>query len=118
MQADLHGRTAIVTGGSRGIGRAAAIALARAGATVFTGDVHPREANAEDFAALGIREHTCDVRNEAEVRSLVERAVDETGGLHIVVSNAGINMAGQLPDITATDWDACLDTNLKGAYLV
>ena len=118
MQVDLTGRTAIVTGGSRGIGRAAALALARAGAAVFTGDVHPREENAEDFAALGIREQTCDVRSEAEVRTLVERAVADTGGLHILVSNAGINMAGPLPDVSAADWDACLDTNLKGAFLV
>jgi NAD(P)-dependent dehydrogenase (short-subunit alcohol dehydrogenase family) len=118
MQTDLPGRTAIVTGGSRGIGRAAAIALARAGATVLTGDVHPREENAEDFAALGIREQTCDVRSEADVRTLIQRAVDDTGGLHILVSNAGINMAGQLPDVSAADWDACLDTNLKGAFLV
>jgi NAD(P)-dependent dehydrogenase (short-subunit alcohol dehydrogenase family) len=118
MQVDLAGRTAIVTGGSRGIGRAAAIALAKSGATVFTGDVHPREENAEDFAALGICEHTCDVRSEAEVRTLVERAVADTGGLQILVSNAGINMAGQLPEVSAADWDACLDTNLKGAFLV
>lgn len=118
MQVDLTGRTAIVTGGSRGIGRAAAIALARAGARVFTGDVHPREENGEDYAVLGIREHTCDVRSEADVRTLVERAIAGTGGLHIVVSNAGINMPGQVPDVSAADWDACLDTNLKGAFLV
>jgi NAD(P)-dependent dehydrogenase (short-subunit alcohol dehydrogenase family) len=118
MQVDLTGRTAIVTGGSRGIGRAAALALARAGAAVFTGDLHPREENAEDFAALGIREHTCDVRSEPHVRTLVQRAVDDTSGLHILVSNAGINMAGQLPDVSAADWDACLDTNLKGAFLL
>jgi NAD(P)-dependent dehydrogenase (short-subunit alcohol dehydrogenase family) len=115
---DLAGRTAIITGGSRGIGRATALLLAGAGAAVFTGDLQPGEAKAEDFAAVGIREHTCDVRDESQVRALVERAVEETGGLHIVVSNAGINMAGQVPDLSAADWDACLDTNLKGAFFV
>ena len=118
MSGDLSGRTAIVTGGSHGIGRATAIALAKAGAQVFTGDLHPREDNAESFAALGIHEHTCDVRDEAQVRSLVDRAVEETGGLHVVVSNAGINLAGLLPEVSSSDWDACLDTNLKGAFLV
>jgi NAD(P)-dependent dehydrogenase (short-subunit alcohol dehydrogenase family) len=117
MHCDLNGRTAVVTGGSRGIGRAAALALARCGAKVFTGDVHPRETNAEDFAAVGIQELTCDVREEDQVRKLIERAVDATGGLHILVSNAGINMAGQLPDVSAADWDVCLDINLKGAFL-
>jgi 3-oxoacyl-[acyl-carrier protein] reductase len=117
MHNDLSGRTAVVTGGSSGIGRAAAIALARCGAKVFTGDVHPREANAEDFAAVGIHELTCDVRDAEQVRTLIERAVDATGGLHILVSNAGINMAGQLPDVSEADWDACLDVNLKGAFL-
>lgn len=117
MQFDFSGRTAVVTGGSSGIGRAAALALAQAGAQVFTGDVQPRESNAEDFAAVGIRELTCDVRKEEQVRTLIERAVDATGGLHILVSNAGINMAGQLPDVSEVDWDACLDINLKGAFL-
>lgn len=118
MPIDLSGRTAIVTGGSSGIGKAAAMALARCGARVFVGDLAPREEQAEDFAALGIRQWTCDVREEAQVRNLVERAVAESGTLNTVVSNAGINMAGMLPDVSTADWDACLDTNLRGAFLV
>lgn len=118
MQFDLSGRSAIVTGGSSGIGRAAAMALARCGARVFVGDLEPRDENSEDFAALGIVQWTCDVRDEVQVRKLVERSVAESGSLNIVVSNAGINLAGQLPDLSSADWDACLDTNLKGAFLL
>lgn len=118
MQTDLTGRTAIVTGGSRGIGRAAAIALAQAGARVFTGDLHPREENGELFGSLGITELTCDVRREADVRQLVERAVQASGRLQIVVSNAGINMAGQAPELSVKDWDDCFDTNLRAAFLL
>lgn len=118
MQIDLTGRTAVITGGSRGIGRAAAIALAKAGARVFTGDLHPRDENGELFGSLGITELTCDVRQELEVRQLVERAVNSTGRLNILVSNAGINMAGQIPDLAVKDWDDCFDTNLRAAFLL
>ncbi len=118
MQSDLTGRTAVITGGSRGIGRAAAIVLAQAGARVFTGDLHPRDENGELFGSLGITELTCDVRRESDVRQLVERAVQATGGLHILVNNAGINMAGQVPDLAAKDWDDCFDTNLRAAFLL
>ncbi len=118
MLFDLTGRTAIVTGGASGIGRATAIALASAGAKVFVGDLHPRDENSTSFAPLGIHEQTCDVRQESDIRALVERAVQAEGGLHIVVSNAGINMTGQVPDLTSADWDECFDTNLKAAFLV
>ncbi len=113
----LAGRTAVVTGGSRGIGRATALELARAGARVFTGDLQPSDDNAEEFATLGICELTCDVRQASQVRDLIERAVDETGSLNILVSNAGINMPGLVPDVREADWDACIDTNLKGSFL-
>ncbi len=114
---DLTARTAVITGGSHGIGRATALLLARRGAKVFCGDVQLRGENAEPFSQLGIVERPCDVRDEAQVAALVHEAASATGGLHILVSNAGINLAGQLPDVSETDWDACLDTNLKGAFL-
>jgi NAD(P)-dependent dehydrogenase (short-subunit alcohol dehydrogenase family) len=117
MPIDLTGRTAIITGGSHGIGRAAAIALATAGARVFTGDIRPREENGERFTSLGITELVCDVREESSVRRLVEHAVATTGGLQILVSNAGINMAGQIPELTVSDWDNCFATNLRAAFL-
>jgi NAD(P)-dependent dehydrogenase (short-subunit alcohol dehydrogenase family) len=116
MDVDLTGRVAVVTGGSSGIGRATAILLARHGARVFTGDLRPQPQNAPQFAELGIVELACDVRSETQVRALVERAVRDGGALHMLVSNAGIDLEKQLPDVSEAEWDACLDTNLKGAF--
>jgi NAD(P)-dependent dehydrogenase (short-subunit alcohol dehydrogenase family) len=113
---DLTGRVAVVTGGSSGIGRATALLLARHGARVFTGDLRARPENAQPFAELGITELICDVRREDQVRHLIERAAREAG-LHILVSNAGIDLEAQVPEVSEEQWDACLDTNLKGAFL-
>jgi NAD(P)-dependent dehydrogenase (short-subunit alcohol dehydrogenase family) len=115
---DLNNRVAVVTGGSSGIGRATAKLLARHGARVFTGDFKPRPENAESFAELGITELVCDVRSEAQVHALVERAVADRGALHIVVSNAGIDLEVQVPEVSEAQWDACLNTNLKGSFFV
>ena len=117
MAQDLNGRVAIVTGGSSGIGRATAILLARHGAKVFTGDLRPQPENGQPFADLGITQLACDVRSEAQVRALVDRAVREGGGLRILVSNAGIDLEKQVPQVSEAEWDACLDTNLKGSFL-
>ncbi len=116
MAVDLSGRIAVVTAGSSGIGRAAAVALARAGATVVTGDLRPRSENGPLFDQLGIRQRTCDVRREEQVRALIDEAAGSEGRLHILVSNAGIDLVKQVPEVTEAEWDACLDTNLKGAF--
>ena len=115
---DLKQRVAVVTGGSSGIGRATAELLARHGARVFAADLRPRSGNSVLFAELGITELVCDVRSESQVRAVIERAVGDGGGLQILVSNAGINLEKQLPDVSEAEWDACLDTNLKGSFLV
>ncbi len=115
MTVDLTGRVAVVTGGSSGIGRATALMLARHGARVFTGDLRARSENAL-FAELGITQLVCDVRSEDQVCNLIERAARDAG-LHILVSNAGIDLEAQLPEVSEAQWDACLDTNLKGAFL-
>lgn len=114
--ANLQGRTAIVTGGASGIGRATALLLAQHGAQVFVGDFRPLAENAEPFARLGIVQTQCDVRAAADVDLLVEAAT-ATGGVDILVNNAGIGMVKQIPDVTEEEWDACLDTNLKAAFL-
>jgi NAD(P)-dependent dehydrogenase (short-subunit alcohol dehydrogenase family) len=116
--ADLTKRTAVITGGSSGIGRATALALARAGARVFVGDYSPREENQAAFGELGITELACDVRLETDVSSLVDAAVVATDRLDIVVHSAGVVLVKQIPDVTEEEWDACMDTNLKGAYLL
>ncbi|HUY89246.1 MAG TPA: SDR family oxidoreductase [Pirellulales bacterium] len=114
---DLGGRTAIVTGGANGIGRATALLLAGHGARVFVGDYRPLEENAAVFARLGIVQTACDVRAAAEVDRLVEAAAAASGGIDILVNNAGIGLVKQIPDVAESEWDACLDTNLKAAFL-
>lgn len=114
---DLSRGVAVVTGGASGIGRATALLLARHGAKVWVGDFQPRQQNSADFEALGIAQLACDVRVEAEVVRLVDAAAEGAGRLDILVNSAGIGMVKQIPHVTEAEWDACLDTNLKGAFL-
>jgi NAD(P)-dependent dehydrogenase (short-subunit alcohol dehydrogenase family) len=118
MHPDLTGRVAIVTGAASGIGRATALLLARHGARVYSGDLTTGGALAQQFAELGIVELKCDVRDDEQVRALVDRAAREGGGLHIVVSNAGLDLPKGILAVTDAEWDACLDTNLKGGFLL
>ncbi|MDP7015850.1 MAG: SDR family oxidoreductase [Pirellulaceae bacterium] len=113
---DLAGRTAVVTGGSSGIGRACATALAEAGARVLIGDLDELPENTDRFGELGIATQRCDVRHESEVAGLLDRAAEETGQLDILVNNAGIGMVKPISDVSEEDWDNCLDINLKGAF--
>lgn len=113
----LTNRVAVVTGGCSGIGRATAVNLARHGARVTVGDYRLRDDCAAEFAELGVQALACDVRQEADVQALIESAVARDGGLDILVSSAGIVMVKQIPDVSEDEWDACLDTNLKGAFL-
>lgn len=117
MTPDLSRRVAVVTGGASGIGREIALQLAQHGARVFVGDFRLRDENHKLFAQLGIAEQRCDVRVEAEVQQLVDGAAQQTGGLDILVNSAGIVLTAQIPEVTEAQWDACLDTNLKGAFL-
>jgi NAD(P)-dependent dehydrogenase (short-subunit alcohol dehydrogenase family) len=113
---NLSHRTAIVTGGASGIGRAAAIRLAQAGARVFIGDLELRTENKARFAELEIDETVCDVRQLDQLQRLIDRAAERTGRLDILVSNAGITQVGQVHEISEAQWDSCLDTNLKAAF--
>ncbi len=118
MQPDLTNRVAVVTGGSSGIGRATALLLAQHGARVFVGDLELRRQNEENFSRLGIRQRACDVRDAAQVRALIETAVKEGGGLNILVSNAGVDLPKSLLEVTEDEWDRCVDTNVKGSFLL
>lgn len=113
---DLSRHTAVVTGGASGIGRAAAIRLAQAGARVFIGDLVLHSENDRLFDELHIAQTVCDVRKLEDLQRLIDSAASATGRLDILVSNAGITQVGQVDDISESQWDACLDTNLKAAF--
>ncbi len=115
--AEFSGRTAVVTGGSNGIGRATAVALAQRGARVVVGDFRPLTENERLFSELGIQQLACDVRREDDVSRLIDAASTHVARLDILVNNAGIGLVKQIPDVSEEEWDACLDTNLKGAFL-
>ncbi len=117
----LMGRVALVTGSSRGIGRAIAMALARQGCKVVV-NYHHRAAEAEEVVQR-IREAggeavavQADVSLAAEAQKLVDATVAAFGTLDILVNNAGIARDNLLLRMAEEDWDAVLDTNLKGAF--
>ena len=117
----LAGRNAVVTGGSRGIGRAIAIGLAQAGADVVLTYREKRgeaDAVAEDIRALGRRAaaYAMDVTDRASVAT-VAREASRFGKISILVNNAGINKPTDFDKIVDDDWDTILDTNLKGPFV-
>jgi 3-oxoacyl-[acyl-carrier protein] reductase len=118
MKIDLAGRTALVTGAGRGIGREIALALAGAGANVACVDIS-EPLLAETVAKVGPNSIAikCDVRSAAEVDQAVGKCVERFGGLDILVNNAGITRDGLLIRMKEEDWDAVLDINLKGPFL-
>ena len=144
IEIDLAGRVALVTGGSRGLGRADALALARAGADVVIADIQIESDESEDAAAYGplaqvakaqglvYSEQTageiealgrralalkCDVTDRAQVQSTVARVVEELGSVDILVNNAGtLDHVGQLPDQVLELWERDLRVNLTGAF--
>lgn len=112
----LEGRAAVITGGASGIGLATALLLARHGARTFVGDLRGGADSDKRLAAAGIAAMKCDVRVEDDVRRLIAAAVEASGRLDVLVNNAGIGMVKQITEVTEAEWDACLDTNLKGAF--
>jgi NAD(P)-dependent dehydrogenase (short-subunit alcohol dehydrogenase family) len=118
----LEGETAIITGAGRGIGRAIGLAFARAGAAVVAAsrtaaevEETAREVRAEGGRAFAV---TADVTRKAEVDSLVDLALKETGRLDIVVNNAGVFVWKALGLLDESEWDRILNTNLKSSYLL
>ena len=121
---DLTGRKALVTGAARGIGAALAIGLAQAGADVAVSDLPTPEARAGVAAtAAAIRQagqsawqYDMDVQSISAINATMEQAAHDMGRLDILVNNAGIRRRAAALDVTEADWDAVLDTNLKGAF--
>jgi 3-oxoacyl-[acyl-carrier protein] reductase len=117
VKIDLTGKTALVTGSTRGIGRAIAETLASCGAKVA---VVGRDKSKADAVAAGIanaRGYACDVAAPADVLKLVEDVEKDFGSLDILVNNAGITKDNLMLRIKDDDWDAVLDSNLRSAFL-
>jgi 3-oxoacyl-[acyl-carrier protein] reductase len=117
----LSERVAIVTGGSRGIGRAVALELARRGAAVVVNyNKSPEAARAvvNEIEAAGGRAASfqADVSDSLAAQNLIKFAVDTFGDLHILVNNAGITRDTVIMLMSEPDWDAVLDTNLKSTF--
>jgi 3-oxoacyl-[acyl-carrier protein] reductase len=108
----LEGRTALITGGSRGIGRAIAAELANAGATVVIGFRAGGEEAEATASEIGCRTIQADVSDPDEARRLVE----EAGDVDVLVNNAGITRDGLLARMSDEDWRTVLDTNLGGTF--
>jgi 3-oxoacyl-[acyl-carrier protein] reductase/pteridine reductase len=119
----LAGRRALVTGGAKRIGRAIALELAKAGAEVaitFRGSDAEAQQTVHALQAAGARAFAvnCDVRSEASVNEAVLAAVEQLGGLELLVNNAGAFETAVLEEITVAQWDAMFETNTRGPFLV
>ena len=119
----LSGKTAIITGGSSGIGRAIAILFAKEGANVVIGDIRtdPREggeATEQVIAEVGgtCRFRRCDVSRWDDVDDLVTRSVAEFGKLDVMVNNAATFVGKKILETTEEDWDYVMGTNAKGVF--
>lgn len=117
----LFGKVALVTGGSRGIGRAIVLTLAKAGADVainYAGNTAAAEETAEAVKAMGRKAIVLkgDVADTAVCEDMIKQAVAELGRLDILVNNAGITRDGLLMRMKEEDWDAVIATNLKSMY--
>lgn len=117
----LNGKTALVTGASRGIGRAIALRLAEDGANVaviYAGSANKAEAVVNEITALGVnaKAYRCNVADSAAVNETVKAVTNDLGKIDILVNNAGITRDGLMLRMKDEDFDAVLDTNLKGAF--
>jgi 3-oxoacyl-[acyl-carrier protein] reductase len=115
------GKCAIVTGGTRGIGKAIVLELARRGASVaFNYARNADEANrlSDELSAMGVKSFVaqCDVANTEAAAEYVKAAVAELGNVDFLVNNAGITRDQLILRMKEEDWDAVIDTNLKGAW--
>ncbi len=118
---EIKGKTAVVTGGTKGIGRAIAEALAREGASVCVGARDEQEIeqavealnDLDDGRAVGA---VCDVRDEQQVRALFEHAASELGGVDVLVNNAGVGIFGRVDEMSPEDFRAVIETNLFGVF--
>jgi 3-oxoacyl-[acyl-carrier protein] reductase len=117
----LKGKTALVTGASRGIGKAIALELAKQGANVavnFAGNAQKAEEVVSEIKAFGVEAIAikADVANSDEVAAMVKATIETFGSLDILINNAGITRDGLIMRMKEEDWDAVINTNLKGVF--
>ncbi|HZG18161.1 MAG TPA: glucose 1-dehydrogenase [Candidatus Bathyarchaeia archaeon] len=119
---DLHGKTAIVTGAGRGIGKALALGLAEAGANIAAvartaADVEQTVAEARE---IGVRACTilANLTETGAADAIVQETVEQLGGLHILVNNAGMNIRSKALDVTEEEWDRVVDLDLKATFFM
>ena len=122
MSGRLADKTVLITGASRGLGRAIAIGFAAEGANIIVNYVRDSEAAEKTAIAIrkfGVHAHVsqADASKRKEVKRLVSDAINIFGRIDILVNNAGINKRGWFEEITDDDWDTILDTNLKGPFI-
>ena len=119
---DLSGRTALVTGASRGLGRQMAGALARAGAdlVITARDAASLADTVAEIEAIGRRAVplALDLRDEASIREAAAAAEDASGGIDILLNNAGCNIRKPSLEVAWDDWNTVVDTNLRGMFFI
>ena len=117
----LKGKTAVVTGGSRGIGKAICLKFAENGADIaflYAGNTAKAEETVKELEGLGVKAkaYQCNVADADAVAAVVKEIVKDFGGIQILVNNAGITKDKLVPMMKAADFDAVIDTNLKGTF--
>ena len=117
----LKGKTAVVTGGSRGIGKAICLKFAENGADIaflYAGNTVKAEETVKELEGLGVKAkaYQCNVADADAVAAVIKEIVKDFGGIQILVNNAGITKDKLVPMMKAADFDAVIDTHLKGAF--
>ena len=117
----LKGKTAIITGSGRGIGRAIALAMAAQGANIVVNDVNMESADevVAEIEAMGRQAIAvkADVTSEDQIKAMIETCINRFGKLDILVNNAGIIQTVPVTEIDGKDWDRVMEVNLKGVFL-
>ncbi len=118
MATGLEHKVALVTGAAQGIGRALALGLATAGATVVCSDLAPAEATADAIRSAGGEAHTLalDISREDDVAEAMA-VLDQLGGIDLLINNAGIFPRSAVLDMEAAQWDRVMAVNLRGTFL-
>ncbi len=123
VETPLLGKTVLITGGAKRLGRASALALARAGADVaitFNHSAREAQHTVIDLASIGVRAFAlrCDVTNERSVKATIKESVRALGGIDILINNAANYETVEFESISLKQWDAIFATNTRGPFLV